>query len=292
MPAKINLALCVGPVREDGYHPLGTVFHAVSLFDDLTLTAAKPGEAKLTVQGEWAEVVPTDETNLAVKAIRLLERVYGPQQSGVEMVIHKAIPVAGGMAGGSADGAAALLAGAVFWDLDIQPAELLELAAELGSDVPFSLMGGTAIGTGRGEKLTPLLTRGVYHWVLALADQGLSTPEVFAKFDEIGNVKGTEIPSEMLAALTAGDVHTLAATMRNDLQEAALDLRPELAETLEAGLKAGALASLVSGAGPTCAFLAASETDAIDLENKLLAAPQVASTRRATGPAQGAMLTI
>ena len=177
MPAKINLALKVGAPRPDGYHPLATVYQAVSLYDEVHAAWADPDEFEVVVTGEGADLVPLDDSNLAVRAARLLARTHGPHDSlGVSLSIKKSIPVAGGLAGGSANGAAALLACAALWDIDVSAENLRALAQELGSDVPFALMGGTAVGSGRGEEVAPALARGTYHWVLAFGHHGLSTP--------------------------------------------------------------------------------------------------------------------
>ncbi|MEL4359307.1 MULTISPECIES: 4-(cytidine 5'-diphospho)-2-C-methyl-D-erythritol kinase [unclassified Luteococcus] len=295
VPAKINLALCVGPVRPDGFHPLGTVFHAVSLFDEVLALPGDPGQVLLTMSGDGLEEVPADGSNLACRAARLLAERHGTPDLGVRLHLKKSIPVAGGMAGGSADCAGALLACSMLWDLDTTPDDLHDLAAELGSDAPFPLMGGNAIGTGRGDQLVPMISRGQYHWVLAFAHEGLSTPAVFRRFDELqalpgAPATGTEIPPEVSAALATGDAVRLGRALHNDLQAAAVDLRPELGQTLRAGLAAGALGGIVSGSGPTCAFLAASEPAAMDLSSVLAKLPTVRATRRATGPVPGATI--
>lgn len=299
VPAKINLALCVAPLGSDGYHRLGTVFQAISLFDDITATACVH-DIEVTVAGEGAEQVPLDATNLAVRAALLLRERFGWSDLGVRLRLKKSIPVAGGMAGGSADAAGALLACSVLWDLDTSPEDLHDLAAELGSDCAFPLLGGTAIGRGRGEQLVPLLTRGTYHWVVALADTGLSTGGVYGRFDEIGGgaeadrIPGPdadpEIPPALLNALAAGNAGDLGAALRNDLQLAALDLRPELGGVLEAGMSLGAIGAMVSGSGPTCVFLAPNETAALDLAAALGSVPHVRSTRKAVGQVPGARL--
>jgi 4-diphosphocytidyl-2-C-methyl-D-erythritol kinase len=297
-PAKINLALCVGPSRRDGYHPLATVYQAVSLYDEVHAAWAEPDEFAVTVSGEGADLVPTDETNLALRAARLLARDHGQGGSlGALLSIKKAIPVAGGLAGGSADAAAALLACAVLWDLDVGSDELTPLAAELGSDVPFALLGGTALGSGRGEHVVPVLARGGYHWVLAFGHHGLSTPAVYPRHDELGARKAGlrgrggpafEVPPALMNALRSGDPVALGAALVNDLQPAALDLQPRLRQVLEAGLEHGAVGALVSGSGPTCAFLAANEAAAVDLSVALSADGQCRAVRRATGPVTGA----
>lgn len=292
VPAKVNLALCVGPVRGDGYHPLATVFQAVSLFDEVSARRARAGHFSVTVAGEGAEQVPIDDSNLALRAARRLASAHGREDVGVELEIKKSIPVAGGMAGGSADAAAALLACSILWDLDIQPDELAAVGAELGSDVPFALMGNCAVGTGRGEQLVPALTRGTYHWVFALADEGLSTPAVFKRLDEMRGYRQGQlsVPTELMNALASGDPVALGRALVNDLQIAALDLRPELRRTLDAGLDNGALGAIVSGSGPTCAFLTADESRAVDLSVRLSAEGVARHVRRAAGPVPGARL--
>lgn len=291
---KVNLALRVGAVRPDGYHPLATVFQALSLFDDLGVRDAPPGEYTVRVAGDQSDLVPTGATNLAVRAARLLaERHGGVQRRGAEMVIRKTIPVTGGMAGGSADAAAALVGCSTVWGIDISPDELARLGAELGADVPFSLHGSTALGTGRGDELVPVLSRGSYHWVLALPDVELSTPLVFRRFDEItpdAPASPPPVPEGLLEGLAAGDIRLVAASLVNDLQPAALSLRPQLGELLEAGREHGALAGIVSGSGPTCAFLAANEDAAVRLSGGLSALGLCRTVRRATGPASGARL--
>ncbi len=289
---KINLALRVGAPRPNGYHPLSTVFQSVSLFDEVAVRGAEPGRFPVTVVGDQAALVPTDGTNLAVRAAKLLADEYGPHRFGAELVIRKTIPVAGGMAGGSANAAGALLACSVLWDLDISPDELRVFGARLGADVPFQLMGGTALGTGRGDELVPVLSRGTYHWVLALSADELSTPAVFGRFDELNPDAPDELamPKGVMNALVSGDSTALGAVLVNDLAPAAASLRPELVRVLEFGREAGALGSIVSGAGPTCAFLAANEADAVDLSVRLSSEGMCRAVRRVTGPVPGARL--
>ncbi len=297
-PAKINLELRVGPVRDDGYHELATVFHAVALFDDLTARATEPGAGvSITVDGIQADEVPTDGSNLAVKAAKLLAAHIGLESADVAFELRKGIPVAGGMAGGSADAAAALVACDALWHAGLDREQLHDLAAQLGSDVPFSLLGGTAIGGGRGEVLTPVLARGEYTWVIALADHGLSTPGVYGKIDamrEAGEApRPTPIPEiddELMAALRAGDAETLGRTLHNELQPAALALAPHLERSLEIGRKVGALGGIVSGSGPTTVFLARDSGHALDLAVALTASGAAVDVRRATGPVPGARL--
>jgi 4-diphosphocytidyl-2-C-methyl-D-erythritol kinase len=290
VPAKINLALKVGARRADGYHPLATVYHAVSLYDEVSAVWAEPDEFEVEVIGEGAEVVPLDDSNLALRAARLLARTHGPYDSlGASISIRKAIPVAAGLAGGSSNGAAALLACSVLWDLDVSPESLRDLAAELGSDVPFALLGGTALGSGRGEEVVPALARGTFHWVLAFGHRGLSTPAVYGRFDQLRpDADPPEVPDDLMNALRSGDPHQLGAALVNDLQPAALALQPALRQVLETGLEYGAVGAVVSGSGPTCAFLAASEPAAIDLAVALSAEGVCRDVRRVSGPVVGA----
>lgn len=289
VPAKLNVALHVGPVGEDGYHPLHTVFQAVSLYDEVIATSVDGSD--VTIETPAAPGLDGRD-NLAVRAARMLQERYAIEE-GCALHVRKSIPIAGGMAGGSADAAGALLACATLWDLDVTQQDLSKLAAELGSDVPFSLLGGAALGTGRGTELMPLLVRGTVWWVLAFDDEGLSTPEVFRKYDELQD-RGyapqglTEVDPDLLRALGAGDAEALAPLLVNDLSAAAVALRPALAETLEAGRRAGALAGLISGSGPTCAFLARDESHAVDVSNRLSATGR--SVRRVAGPVPGARL--
>ena len=288
VPAKINLELLVGPPGPDGYHPLSTVFHAVNLFDEVTVSAAD--EWGLTVSGPQSLGVPADGTNLAAKAAQALAENAGVTEC-VHIAIRKDIPVAGGMAGGSADAAATLVACDALWGLATPRPDLEALAAQLGSDVPFLLYGGTAMASGRGEVLAPVLARGSYHWVLALSEKGLSTPAVYAECDRLRGERPVPEPSptpEMMTALRSGDPRALGAALANDLQAAAISLMPSLGDVIDAGLEFGALGGVVSGSGPTVAFLAEDNESALDLAVSLTASGAVQDVRRATGPAHGA----
>lgn len=292
VPAKVNLHLSVGPLRADGYHELLTVFHAVSLWDEVTVESAADPGITLTVDGEGAGVVPVDATNLAWRAVQLLADSAGVDPA-VSVRITKGIPVAGGMAGGSADAAATLLACDALWELGMSRQELHDLAAALGSDVPFLLAGGTALGGGRGEQLTAVLGRGQFHWVFALADGGLSTPAVYAECDRLraeSPVRDPYIPDMLMQALRAGDPLLLGKALHNDLQPAALSLRPGLRQVLEVGDDYGALGGIVSGSGPTCAFLVAGEEQALDLAVALTASGFCRSAKRAVGAVPGARI--
>lgn len=290
VPAKINLALCVGHARPDGYHELGTVYHAINLFDELTFAESGSCQTRMRIVGLGQKTLPVDDSNLVIKAVNLLQETFGPQNRGISITVNKKIPIAGGMAGGSADCAATLLGAAKFWNLPASLEDLLELGAKLGSDVPFGLVGGSAIGSQRGEKVAGIQDNGHYHWVVALANRGLSTPSVFKRFDELDEVVGTQIPQQIFTALADGDIQLLAKCLRNDLQPAAISLRPALSEVLNAGVAAGALAGLVSGSGPTCVFLADSEAVAKKVAAELVKHPKVWATEVASGPVAGAQL--
>jgi 4-diphosphocytidyl-2-C-methyl-D-erythritol kinase len=302
VPAKLNLQLAVGPPRADGYHDLVTVFHAVSLFDEIT---ARPAERDgVSVSGEGADRVPDDGDNLALRAVAALRAAADPGTSadagGVHITIAKRIPVAAGLAGGSADAAAALVACNELWGTGLGQPQLLEIAARVGSDVAFAVLGGTAVGRGRGERLTPALAPATpYHWVLAFADGQLSTPAVYAALDRLRDAeagasaakqKAAEpvLDAGLMSALRSGDARQLGRALSNDLQPAALSLFPALRKTLAAGLELGALGALVSGSGPTCLFLAASADRALDLAASLSGAGVCRSVARATGPVPGA----
>lgn len=299
VPAKINLHLAVGPPRPDGFHELATVYQAISLFDELT--AERADNLELVVEGEGAGVLATDEGNLAVRAVRRLADVLGVPPH-VRLHLTKRIPLAGGLAGGSADAAAALVACDALWSGGLSREALEEVAADLGSDVPFLVSGGTSLGTGRGERISPVLATGTWHWVVAVADGGLSTPRVYGELDKLRDAGkapvptdvGLEVPAEapqrLLAALRQHDPRVLAAELRNDMQPAALALRPSLRACLRAGAEEGALATLVSGSGPSCLFLAA-DADHANRLAALVAGRHVCRTlRTAHGPVPGARL--
>lgn len=291
VPAKVNLQLSVGPLRKDGYHELATVFHAVSLSDEVKATYAEPGAGTtLTISGEGSDFLPVDESNLAYRAAMLLAAHAGIEPD-VTMHLNKGIPVAGGMAGGSADAAGALVACDALWRLGTDRDDLMNLAAELGSDVPFALHGGTAVGTGRGEKLMSALARGSFHWVFALADGGLSTPAVYGECDRLRegfDVPDPDVSDLLMQGLRAGDAVILGKALSNDLQAAAISLRPSLAQVLETGDDLGALGGIVSGSGPTCAFLARDHEHALDIAVGLTSAGVCRTVKTATSPAHGA----
>jgi 4-diphosphocytidyl-2-C-methyl-D-erythritol kinase len=288
VPAKINVRLGVGPLRPDGFHELVTVFHAVALYDEVIVREA--AGLTVTVTGRGAEELPSDQHNLAWQAAELLAASTGVRPD-VHVELRKAIPVAGGLAGGSADAAGTLLACTALWDVT---AELPALAADLGSDVAFALLGGTAVGTGRGEQLVPVPTHPPLHWVLATAPYGISTAAAYAQLDALRAAhaapEGIGPPDAMLAALAAGDATSVGLVLGNDLQPAAFALRPALRRTYQAGLDAGALGAIVSGSGPTCAFLADDPEHAEHLAAVLLAEEICPDAIVTSGAAPGAQV--
>ncbi len=301
VPAKINLQLAVGPLRPDGYHDLVTVFHAISLFNEVSVSRADTDS--VTVRGDGAAQVPAGADNLALRAVSALRETTGLPDSGpsgAAVTISKRIPVAAGLAGGSADAAAALVACNELWRGGLSQQELREVAADVGSDVAFAVIGGTAVGRGRGERLTPaLVSSAQYHWVLALADGALSTPEVYRALDRLRAAAADaeraqqagprpELSTDVMAALRAGDPDRLGRSLTNDLQAPAMSMFPALRKTLAAGREFGALGALVSGSGPTCFFLARGASHATDLAVALSGAGVCRSVARATGPAAGA----
>lgn len=288
-PAKINLQLVVGAPQLDGFHEVATVLQAVSLYDEVTVAPAGTG-ISCTVTGDGAAGIPLGEDNLAVRAAALLAEQAGVT-TGVSIAIRKEIPVGGGMAGGSADAAATLLACDVLWGTALDRSELLALGARLGSDVPFPLLGGTAVGSGRGDRLTAALARGSFDWVLALADGELSAAAVYAETDRLRDGRlllEPRVEDDLMAALRAGDPVALGRALGNDLQPAACSLRPSLRDTLAVGLGAGALGALVSGSGPTCAFLARDREHGLDLAAALRRSGTCRAVRHCVGPVPGA----
>lgn len=297
-PGKINVSFRVGPPREDGYHSVASVYLAVSLYEEVTATATDDGAITVTVDGQGSlnlpmEEIPLDASNLAHRAAALLAEL-SENATGVHLNITKRVPIAGGMGGGSADAAAALLACDALWNSGFSRDELAKIAIELGADVPFALIGGTAVGIGIGEQLTPAISKTPLHWVLVTSSFGLSTPQVFRTLDDLRLASGEEPPEipeidpNVLGAMRAGDAHALADLLHNDLQPAALELAPELKDILQAGKDAGALAGIVSGSGPTVAFLADSEEHAVNVDAMLSAAGL--ATELVSGPAHGARI--
>ncbi len=300
-PGKVNLQLSVGSRMPDGYHPLVTVFQAVSLFETVTATVRDDEEFTLTVEAGPSLVldpvaVPLDESNLAWRAALAVAERYGISD-GIDLTIVKGVPVAGGMAGGSADAAAAVVACAEAWEVGASREELERICVELGADVPFCLHGNTAVGVGRGDELSPAMTHGEFHWVLATQSTGLSTPSVFAEFDRAVDEGRTTITSahvdeEIMAALMAGDAVRLGEALSNDLQGPALTLAPHLQRVIDAAKDAEALGVVVSGSGPTVAALARSRQHALAIAAHLTAEDVADTVLTASGPVPGATVLL
>jgi 4-diphosphocytidyl-2-C-methyl-D-erythritol kinase len=293
VPAKVNLQLAVGPLGNDGFHEVTTVFQAISLFDDVTVeTAAENNGISIQVTGQTSTGVPSDSSNLAVKAATLMIKNYD-LPSDINIKLKKEIPVAGGMAGGSADAAGVIVGLDSLFELGLSRDEMEMVGSKIGADVPFSICGGVAIGTGRGDQITPALFKGSYNWVLALSGQGLATPSVYAECDRLreGLSISTPVVSEQLMqALRAGDAKALGKSLSNDLQPAACSLRPALRLVLDVGLDYGALGGIVSGSGPTVVFLVKDDEHAMDLTVALSSSGVISSVVRATGAVAGARI--
>ena len=293
VPAKVNLQLSVGPLGSDGFHEVTTVFQAISLFDDVTVATAPEGDGiKISISGQTSSGVPADSSNLAVKAAELMIKNYD-LPADLIIKLKKEIPVAGGMAGGSADAAGVIVGLDSLFELGLSRDEMEIVGSKIGSDVPFSICGGVAIGTGRGDQITPALSKGSYNWVLALSGQGLSTPSVYQECDRLReglSISAPLVSEPLMQALRAGDAKALGKALTNELQPAACSLRPALRLVLDVGIDYGALGGIVSGSGPTVAFLVSDEEHAMDLTVALSASGVVSSVVRATGPALGARI--
>lgn len=288
VPGKINLQLSVGPLQSDGYHELATVFQSVSLFDELEVTEIEPDEIRIECEGKVA--IPLGKENLAYRAAELMRQKF-EIESGVTIKIKKEIPIAGGMAGGSADAGGTIVAIDSLFSLGLSRTEMERIGSELGADVPFTISGGTAIGTGRGDQITPVLSRGTYNWVLALSSSGLSTPAVYNECDRLREgmvISKPNVSDALMQALSHGDAKALGKSLSNDLQPAACSLKPALRLILDVGLDYGALGGIVSGSGPTVAFLAESEDHALDLVVALTSSGVVGNVIRVAGPVPGA----
>jgi 4-diphosphocytidyl-2-C-methyl-D-erythritol kinase len=291
VPAKVNLQLAVGPREADGYHNLVSVFQAISIYDDVTISKAAPGSGiSIAITGDHTHGVPADATNLAVKAAQLIADEYDFAVD-IHIEVSKSIPVAGGMAGGSADAAAVIVGFNELFDLEMSRDEMLEFGSQLGSDVPFMITGGTAIGQGRGDQLTAALSRGTYHWVLALSTVGLSTPAVYQECDRLRaglDIAAPQTSDALMQSLLTADPKAVGLALQNDLQSAACSLRPALTLVLDVGEEYGALGAIVSGSGPTVAFLVGDEEQGLDLAVALTSSGVVGSVARAYGPVPGA----
>ncbi|KHK98515.1 4-diphosphocytidyl-2C-methyl-D-erythritol kinase [Microbacterium mangrovi] len=294
-PGKINVFFAVGGLGDDGYHEVASAYQAVSAYEDMWASPSDSFTIEVSGSVDVAGV-PLGDRNLAIRAARLLADRCGVD-AGVHLQVRKGVPVAGGMGGGSADAAAALVACDALWGTGLTSAQLQALGAELGADVPFALMGGTAIGLGRGEQLSPALARGRFDWVIVTSGDGLSTPEIYRELDEyradhpesfLWAGASPQVFPPVLKALRTGDARLLAASASNELQIAAIRRRLELNDVLQLGHDEGALTGLVSGSGPTIAFLTEDESSAIDLQIALSAAGHTAL--HVHGPVPGARL--
>lgn len=286
VPSKVNLFLSVRGRRPDGYHELVSIMQTVSIhdtisvgFDGTPLACLHPAARRfmqLAFSHDGGAQVPDDDCNLAVQAARSLMRTIGigattggdaqsPAQTPVTRLhLAKRIPVAAGMAGGSADAAGALLALNHLWGADLDRDTLRELAADVGADVPFCVTGGTALATGTGTATAQVLSRGAYHWVVGMSERPLPTRDVYERFDAVGSPSEIE-PDLVLQALRTGDAEALGAALHNDLEAAAADLRPELAAARDRLREAGALGARLSGSGPTVVGLASTAQHAREL---------------------------
>ena len=293
VPAKVNLQLSVGPLGSDGFHEVTTVFQAISLFDDVTVATTDSNDGiKISISGQTSNGVPVDNSNLAVKAAQLMIENYDlPKDLSIKL--KKEIPVAGGMAGGSADAAGVIVGLDSLFELGLSRDEMESVGSKIGSDVPFSICGGVAIGTGRGDQITPALAKGNYNWVLALSGQGLSTPAVYQECDRLReglSIAPPVVSEQLMQALRAGDAKALGKALTNELQPAACSLRPALRLVLDVGVDYGALGGIVSGSGPTVAFLVSDDDHAMDLTVALSSSGVVSSVVRASGPTNGARI--
>jgi 4-diphosphocytidyl-2-C-methyl-D-erythritol kinase len=293
VPAKVNLQLSVGPLGSDGYHEVITVFQAISLFDDVSVATAPVGNGlTIDISGQTSSGVPADSSNLAIRAAELMIKTYD-LPTDLVIKLKKEIPVAGGMAGGSADAAGVIVGLDSLFELGLSRDEMESVGSKIGSDVPFSICGGVAIGSGRGDQITPALAKGNYFWVLALSGQGLATPSVYQECDRLReglSITTPQVSEPLMQALRAGDAKALGKSLSNDLQSAACSLRPALRLVLDVGVDYGALGGIVSGSGPTVAFLVSSDEHAMDLTVALSASGVVSSVVRATGPVPGARI--
>lgn len=288
VPGKINLQLSVGPLQRDGYHEVATVFQSVSLFDELTISENDGDGIEIAAEGKSA--IPIGKENLAFKAAELMRKKFDIS-TGLLIKIKKEIPIAGGMAGGSANAGATIVGIDALFSLGLKRDEMERIGGEIGADVPFTISGGTAIGTGRGDQITPVLSRGSYNWVLALSSSGLSTPAVYKECDRLReglDISKPHVSDSLLHSLSQGDAKALGKSLTNDLQAAACSLKPALRLILDVGLDYGALGGIVSGSGPTVAFLAESEDHALDLVVALTSSGVVGNVIRVAGPVPGA----
>ncbi|WP_371376339.1 4-(cytidine 5'-diphospho)-2-C-methyl-D-erythritol kinase [Sporomusa aerivorans] len=263
--AKINLALDVLYKRSDGFHEVAMVMQAVSLCDTVSLTSY-PGEIILTVS---RADLPADASNLAYRAAALLKEYTGCRQ-GACITLDKQIPLAAGLAGGSADAAAVLKGLNILWDLGLSGEELSRLAARLGSDVPFCLCNGTMLATGRGEILSPLPPMPACYVVLAKPPVEVPTAWVYQQFKADRVAVRPDIAG-MCKELEQGSLAGVAGKLANVLENVTIPAHPEIARIKECMLEAGAMAALMSGSGPTVFGLAGSQDQAEVIASRLKA---------------------
>jgi 4-diphosphocytidyl-2-C-methyl-D-erythritol kinase len=257
------------------------------LFDEITVSQIESG---IEITSDSKSNIPLDKENLAFRAAEIMRKKFDIE-SGLAIKIKKEIPVAGGMAGGSADAGGTIVAIDSLFSLGLKRDEMERISAALGADVPFTIAGGTAIGTGRGDQIAPVLSRGSYNWVLALSTSGLSTPSVYKECDRLReglDISKPFVSDSLLQALSHGDAKALGKALSNDLQPAACSLKPALRLILDVGLDYGALGGIVSGSGPTVAFLAENEDHALDLVVALTSSGVVGNVIRVAGPVPGA----
>ena len=268
--AKVNLFLRVLGRRADGYHEVETILHGVGLCDEIEMSLSDSADVTIDMQlgdGLVGEL-PSDEHNLIRRAAEALTG-WGPTR-GVHVNVTKSIPIAAGLGGGSGNAAGALQVLAEMWDLDVDKGALLEIAGEMGSDVPYCLEGGTVLATSKGETLTPLPAPTTMWFLLAGSNEPLLTSSVYARWDDLPPVE--EVPSApMTMALGAGDVHEVASLLHNDLEAAAFSLRPDLEPKKDVLRTAGALGAAMSGSGPTMYAIASDEGHARSIAARVAA---------------------
>lgn len=313
-PAKLNIYLQIGDVREDGYHDITTVYQTIDLFEEVAVTdlSQEDGECDkaefvhISLSGpESNESIPTDGHNLASKAAKLLAQRYGITPK-LHLDISKRIPARGGLGGGSADAAATLIGCNIIWDLHLRKEELMALGALLGEDVPVHIQGGMAIGVGHKQPLIPIPAgpgdhyphhHPDWYWVLGVPyGDGLSTRDVFVQLDAMKGTRGAvDFASAHNTCLATSwgteNPETLAPRLSNDLERPAGVLLPALVKGLEEGRRdENALAGFMTGSGSTCVFLARSAEGAEALARNLKERELFRNIILAKGPAEGACM--
>jgi len=269
--AKINLFLSVGPRRQDGYHDIRSVMQSLELCDELFFRRTDSSGGRITLRCSDGRL-PSGEQNLVWRAVEAFAGETGVmEEGGVEVFINKRIPVGAGLAGGSADAAAALLAMNNIWELELSLAEIEGIAARVGSDVPFCLRGGTAMVTGRGEKVEPLEPLPSFQVVLASPGEQAPTAEVYKRFDSVAGESGLPSKEELERMLSAllegvkkGDFEAISANLHNSLESATI-ARDQVEQYKNTALEAGAAAALMTGSGPAVFALARSLEEAAEV---------------------------